>query len=105
MKYTVGWLFFVFVILVSGGWLIRAHYLLSESIFAPREEAVRRQAFEESKAYNQGVAQELQSMQFEYIKATVEQKAALKSVILQRAAGYDVSRLPAETQQFLSSLK
>ena len=50
---------------------------------------MRRETFEESKAYNAGMIQELQNMQFEYVKAAPEQKDALASIILHRVADYD----------------
>jgi len=44
--------------------------LLARFVFAAREEALRRTVVEESKAYNDGMIQDLQRMQFEYIQPT-----------------------------------
>ncbi len=76
-------------------------------VFAPKYEAVRRDTFEQSKAYNQGMIQELQNMQFEHAKAHPGQKDALASIILHRAADYDLNdpRVPAELRQFVQSLR
>jgi hypothetical protein len=49
--------------------------------------------------------QELENMQFEYIKAKPEQKAALASIILHRAADYDVERLPLDLRSFIEKLR
>jgi hypothetical protein len=73
--------------------------------FSPRMEQVRRDTFEESKAYNEGMAQELRRMQLEYMRATPEQQEALASVILHQMAGYDSSKLPHDMQCFLNDLK
>jgi hypothetical protein len=73
--------------------------------FSPKYEATRRETFEQSKAYNQGMAQELQNMQFEYIKAAPEHRAALRSVILHRTADYDLNKLPPDTAAFVTQLK
>lgn len=73
--------------------------------FAPRQEAVRREVFEQSKAYNEGMAQEIESAQMEYVRATPEQKASLGSIILHKVAGYDVSKLPPDTQAFITQLR
>lgn len=84
---------------------IRGLSLASNAVFAPQEEAVRRSTFENSKAYNQGMIQELQNMQFEYIKAAPEHRAALSSIILRRAADYPEDRMPADLLAFVRSLK
>ena len=74
-------------------------------VFAPKYEQVRRETFEQSKAYNQGMIQELQNMQFEYIKADHKHKEALSSVILHRAADYPIDKMPAELRAFINDLK
>jgi len=73
--------------------------------FAPKYEAVRRQTFEQSKAYNQGMVQELQNMAFEYAKATPEQKEALGSIILHRVADYDLDQMPPDLRSFILDLR
>ena len=73
--------------------------------FAPKEEAVRRQTFEQSKAYNQGMIQELQNMEFEYEQADDAHKDVLGAIILHRAADYDVDKLPPDLGAFISQLR
>lgn len=51
------------------------------------------------------MTQELQNMQFEYVKATPSQKEALATIILHRAADYDVDKLPADLRSFIQSLR
>jgi len=87
------------------GFLVNGGNLLSYKFFAPKTEQVRRETFEQSKAYNQGMIQELQNMQFEYIKATPEQQIALKSVILHRAADYPEDKMPNDLHNFIEELK
>ena len=86
-------------------WVIQGNDFFLYQAFAPKYEGVRRQTFEQSKAYNQGMVQELQNMQFEYVKATPEQQKALASVILHRAADYDTTKLPADLRQFIDDLR
>jgi hypothetical protein len=74
-------------------------------VFAPRYEQVRRETFEQSKAYNQGLAQELSAMQIEYVKANADQKQALASVILHRTADFDENKLPPHLREFISGLR
>jgi hypothetical protein len=75
------------------------------SYFSPKYEQVRRETFEQSKAYNQGVIQELQNMQFQYAQAEPEHRAALASIILRRAADYDDGKLPADLGVFIRQLR
>lgn len=86
-------------------WLAQGNEFFLRRYFAPKFEDVRRETFEHSKAFNQGMVQELQNMQFEYLQASEEHKAALASVILHRAADYDESKLPADLRQFINDLK
>ena len=86
-------------------WGIQGNSFFIYKFFAPKYEQIRRETFEESKAYNQGMVQELQNMQFEYIKADKEHKAALASVILHRAADYPTEKMPYDLKNFITQLK
>jgi len=86
-------------------WILQGNDFFLYQVFAPKYEAVRRQTFEQSKAYNQGMAQELQNMEFQYASADKEHKAALASIILHRAADYDLDRLPPDTAAFITGLR
>lgn len=98
---------FVSVIAVLMGltWVIQGNDFFLYKVFAPKYEDVRRETFEHSKAFNQGMIQELQNMQFEYIQADESHKAALASIILHRVADYDESKLPADLRSFIQQLR
>lgn len=104
MKY-MGIFFAVTVGLLGLTWVFTGNDFFLYRFFAPKEEAVRRQVFEQSKAYNQGMVQELQNMQYQYVQADKEHKAALASVILHRVADYDVDKLPPDTAAFIAELR
>jgi hypothetical protein len=93
------------VVLVIGAFAIQGTDFFLYKVFAPKQEAVRRQTFEQSKAYNQGMVQELQNMMFEYVKATPEQQEALGALILHRVADYDVEKLPPDLRDFVVKLR
>lgn len=93
------------VALLALTWIVQGNEFFLTKVFAPKYEEVRRETFEQSKAYNQGMIQELQNMQFEYAKATPEQQKALASVILHRAADYDSSKLPTDLREFIDHLR
>ena len=95
----------VLVVLLGLTWIFQGNDFFLYKVFAPQYEKVRRETFEQSKAYNQGMIQELQNMQFEYIKADQEHKKALASIILHRAADYDENKLPPDLRDFIQQLK
>lgn len=104
MKYILAFLGILLFVL-GLGWLGAGNDFLLFKFFAPKQEAVRREVFEQSKAYNQGMIQELQNMQFQYEQAQPAHKAALRSIILHRAADFDTEKLPYDLKVFISSLK
>jgi hypothetical protein len=73
--------------------------------FGPLHENVRQQTSDQSRAYRDEITRELRNMQFEYIRATPEQKEALSSVILHRTAGIEMDWLSQDLQQFISQLR
>lgn len=87
------------------GWLATGNEFFLYKVFAPKFEQVRRETFEQTKSYNQGMIQELQNMQFKYVEGTQEQKDALASIILRRAADYDENKLPPDLHSFIVQLR
>jgi len=86
------------------GWGIVYHDLIFTSFFAPKFENVRRNTFEQSKSFRTGAVQELQNMQFEYIKASPEHKKALADIIRHRATEVPEDAMPTDLQSFISNL-
>jgi len=93
------------IVAVGIGWAANENDLAQTRYFAPRQEAVRRSVFEQSKAYNQGQIQELQNMWFDYERTDPQHQAALAGLILHRAADFDEDRLPPDLRSFIESLR
>lgn len=91
--------------IIAVTWIIQGDDFFLFKTFAPKYEQVRRETFEQSKAYNQGMIQELQNMEFEYVKASPEHRAALRSIILHRSADYPSEKLPPDLAAFIQQLK
>ncbi len=72
--------------------------------YAPLNEQIRRETFEQSQAYNEGMLRDLDNLQLQYVKADGPAKDALRAVILERFASYDIGRLPGRLQTFYYSL-
>lgn len=102
---AVGGVLGVLVVGLGLTWIAQGNSFFLYKVFAPKTEAVRREIFEQSKAFNQGMVQELQNMQFEYTKASPEHKEALASIILHRAADYDEAKLPPDLRDFVRQLR
>jgi hypothetical protein len=86
------------------GWSVTYHELIFQSFFNPKFEDVRRNTFERSKSFQTGAVQELQNMQFEYIKASPEHKKALADIIRHRATEVPEDAMPQDLQSFISNL-
>lgn len=96
----------VFVLFFGLPFMIYGSDFALYQFFAPKKEAVRREVFEQSKAYNQGMIQELQNMQFAYLRTQdPKTKESLADIILHRAADYDVNKMPEDLRIFISDLK
>ena len=95
----------VVAVVIGISWVLMGNDFFLYKYFAPKTEAVRRTVFEQSKAYNQGMIQELQNMQFAYYQADTNHQAALASIILHRAADYPNDKLPSDLYNFIQKLR
>lgn len=102
---VVGLAVLVLTLLLGLTWILQGNDFFMYRFFGLKYENTRREIFEQSKAYNQGMIQELQNMQFEYLKADEAHKNALASLILHRAADYDVEKMPTDLKYFIMQLK
>ena len=92
--------------LVCFVWLIQGSDFFLYKVFAPAYEDARRETFEQSQAFNDGVAQELAQMQLDYVRAkTPEEKDAIGSLVLHRVAGYDENKLSSDQRAFIRQIK
>ncbi len=95
----------VTVLGTGAAWLIQGNDFFMYRMFAPQYEQVRRETFEQSKAYRQGSIQELQSMQFQWAQADDAHKVALADLILHRAADFDENVMPNDLRSFIEQLR
>jgi hypothetical protein len=108
MRRTINVILIVIVALaaiVGITWVVQGNEFFLYRYFAPKMEQVRRQTFEQTKSYRQGMTQELENMRFEYEKAAPEQKAALASIILHRAADVDEAMMNTDLIEFIHKLR
>jgi hypothetical protein len=93
------------VVLIGLGWVLAINDFAMFKFFAPKQEAVRRQTFEESKAYKQGMINELRDYQRDYIKGDKDQKAALRTIVLRQADQIPADELPSDLRSFIFDLR
>jgi hypothetical protein len=96
--------FLTLLVVIGLGWVFLANDTAQQKVFSPVQESIRRQTFEQSKAYRQGLVQELQNMQFEYIQADPAHKSALAAIIKHRAADVPADDLPYDLRIFIKEL-
>jgi hypothetical protein len=95
-----------FIAIILGvTWIFQGNDFFLYRYFAPKYEQTRRDVFEQSKAYRQGMVMELQSMRFQYEQASPEHKEALASIILHRSADFDPEAMPPDLRSFIAGLR
>ncbi len=102
----IGAFLLVVFVLLGLTWVVQGNDFFMYKMFAPRYEAVRRETVEQSHAYRQGMVQNLENLQAQYILATPVQRGGLATIILQRAGDIpDQETLPLHTRQFLDCVR
>ena len=92
-------------VLFAIGFGARYLWILSYKFFAPMEQNVRREVFENTQSYVEWKRQELTKYRLEYLTTKDEDvKAAIRMTIVQSFANFDQSKLSYELRTFLNNL-
>ena len=105
MLKQIGWGVLALVGLFALTWLAMGNNFFLYKFFAPKQEAVRRQVFEQSKAYNQGMIQELQNFYVEWAGATPTQKQAIEDVVRHRLSDFPNESIPNHLKGFVDKCR
>lgn len=73
--------------------------------YNPKFENVRRNTYEQSRAYREGTVRDLQNLAMEYTRGNEEQKAAIRITALHRFADVPDDILTPDLRQFRSLLE
>ena len=103
-KAFAGFFLVFFVLATVGGWVAQGNEFFLYKVFAPQYEQVRRETFEQSRAYNAGTIMNIRAAQGNYITAPPDRRAGLASVIVLQYADYPVESLPKDLQNFMRCL-
>lgn len=72
---------------------------------APRSETVRRETYEESRAYREGVVREVESARTQYLTAPRESRAAIRAYVLSRVTDFPDDALPDYLRPWVDCLR
>jgi len=107
-KEALGWILVFIVCLVVGSGVMFAFQgtdFFLYRYFAPKQEAVRRQTFIQSQAFNESVAKDLEDMKRDYAKADTDGKEAIRTMVQRRTSDYDTTQLPADLRSFVEKMR
>lgn len=98
----------VIVVLTGFAWMVQGSDFILYKYWAPKYEQVQRETFEQTRSFNQGMIQELESMQIQYLhEKDPKAREALAAVILHRVSGYNMEDpdVPQTLKTFIYQLK
>ena len=87
------------------GFLATGGDLIIYKFWAPKQANAERVVFQNTQGFVQGKVEYLTRLRFEYQSASVDRKQALRTLILSEASDVDNTKLPADLQAFIESLK
>lgn len=93
------------VAIIGIGWIGAGNDFLLYKFWAPKQENVRREVFENTQSYVDGKKEYLSQLRFQYQTADEGHKAALRTLILSEASSVDNSKLPDDLRGFIEQLK
>lgn len=103
------WGFIALIGILALSWVSTGNDFFLYKFFAPKQENVRRQVFENTQSYVQGKADYISQLRLEYESADPKSesvhRAALRNMILTQALTVDNDKLPADEQRFISDLR
>ena len=75
------------------------------ALVQPASVHIDNMVFKESQQYNDGMRNDINDFRVRYEMATPEGKSLIAAVIIQRTASYDISRLPADQQNWIRQIR
>ncbi len=91
------------LVLMALSWVFRANDWAMYKFWAPKEEQVRRETYEQSKSYRQGNIQRLGTLCTQVSQS--QDKTLLNGVIRHEFAEWDASDVPSHLQSCLSAAR
>lgn len=86
-------------------WIFTGNDFFLYKYFAPKQENVRRQVFENTQSYTQGKIQNIDKECFDFHAAEGAQKKAFAAEIRNEATTIDLGKLPADEQACIAEAR
>ena len=95
----------ILVVIISLSWVFQGNDFFLYKVFAPKQEAVRRQVFEQTPSYTQGKNTYIGRLRAQYESAEGPQKESIRRLILEEAGTIDENNLTSSNRAFVNSLR
>jgi uncharacterized phage-associated protein len=101
----VFWIALFFVFCFGVDWIVMGNQFFMYQFFAPKQEAVRRQVYEQTKSYRQGSVQRLNTLCSQVSSADSDHKPMLNDIISHEFSEWDTNDVPGYLQPCLASAR
>ena len=95
----------VFLVALGLGWVAQGNEFFMFKFFGPRQEAVRRQVYEQTKSYRQGSVQRLGTLCTQVADADEGHRPMLNDVISHEFVEWDMADVPAHLRACLTAAR
>lgn len=105
---VLGWIFaglLSFCVLFGLGWVVAGNNFFLYKVFAPLNEQVRRETYEQTKSYRQGSVQRLDTLCTQVSTADGDHKPMLNSIIAQEFVEWNTGDVPSYLQSCLGTAR
>ena len=95
--FGIGGVFIFIICILAITVTIRFGGLYIERFFAPKEQSVQRQVFEETKSYVYGSIRDIAKYHEEYLKADKKEKRIIANIVKERFPNFDPDKIHSYT--------
>lgn len=92
-------------VIIGLTWVFQGNDFYLYKVFAPKQEQVRRETYEQSRAFIQGTIDDLRQDQRVWISGDAEQKKMMRAVVLHKADQIKMDQLPDDLQTWITGLR
>jgi len=88
------------------GFTLQYYSIWNYRFFEPKKENAKREVFEQTQSYVEGMRQDALKLRMEYLKAEdTDTKKIIKNTIVHKFANFDENKLEPELRDFIHSMK
>ena len=95
----------VIIVLLGLGWAVEGNNFFMYKYFAPKEEGVRREVFENTKSFQVGTIQTLDQYHSSWVTADSNGKKTIEPMAVREASNMDMQKLPPDLYQWVMEIR